>query len=312
MISSARIFGAPESVPAGNAAANASTASRPRLRTPLTSLVMCITWLKRSVSMSRSTFTDPMRETRPTSLRPRSTSIVCSARSFGSARSSCSRRRSSSCVAPRRRAQGMREAPQRESLQDSSRQRLGALLRVLPDGQRPGAALPVVERDQLPDQQQLRFGKERIRAEPLREPLAPARASPTEIADITAGKRRQAFDALGALRFQRATEGLQRLRLLPQREPRLPGPHPDIAVAAERSLEEEGVSLLVLIEEAEDAERRQQITGKFDGRGRSASKAGSGKGSAWTGRLERMPTRCKHMIEAPAWRRPRGASRPRC
>src|SRR5207302_2835212 len=208
-----------------------------------------------------------------------------------------------------RRAQGMREAPQRESLQDSSRQRLGALLRVLPDGQRPGAALPVVERDQLPDQQQLRFGKERIRAEPLREPLAPAGASPTEIADVTAGKRRQAFDALGALRFQRATEGLQRLRLLPQREPRLPGPHPDIAVAAERSLEEEGVSLLVLIEEAEDAERRQQITGKFDGRGRSASKAGSGKGSAWTRRLERMPTRCKHMIEAPAWRRPRGASR---
>src|SRR5207253_906163 len=113
---------------------------------------------------------------------------------------------------------------------------------------------------------------------PLRQPLAPAGASPTEIADVTAGKRRQAFDALGALRFQRATEGLQRLRLLPQREPRLPGPHPDIAVAAERSLEEEGVSLLVLIEEAEDAERRQQITGKFDGRGRSASKAGSGKG----------------------------------
>jgi hypothetical protein len=33
------------------------------------------------------------------------------------------------------------------------------------------------------------------------------------------------------------------------------------------------------IEEAEDAERRQQITWKFDG-GWSASKAGSGKGSA--------------------------------
>src|SRR5256885_1467507 len=123
---------------------------------------------------------------------------------------------------------------------------------------------------------------------------------------------RRGFDALGARRLQRATKAVQRLRFPPEREPRLPGPHPDIAVAAKRSLEEEGVSLLLLIEEAEDAERRQQITGKFDGRGRSASKAGSGKGSAWTGRLERMPTRCKHMIEAPAWRRPRGASRPRC
>src|SRR3989304_4319698 len=44
--------------------------------------------------------------TRPTSLRPRSTSITCSARSFGSASSSSASRWSSSSVAPRRRGAG--------------------------------------------------------------------------------------------------------------------------------------------------------------------------------------------------------------
>ena len=209
-------------------------------------------------------------------------------------------------------AQRVREPAQGESLQHAPRQRLGALARVFSGGQRPGPALPVVECDQLPHQQQLRFGKERVGAKPLREPLTPARAAPTEIADVPADKWRQTFAALCPLRFQRATQRLQRLRLPLQREPRLPGPHPDVAVASERSLEEEGVSLLLLVEKAEDAERRQQITGKLDGRGRSASKAGSGKGSSWAGRLRRMPARCKHMIEARAWRHPRGASRPRC
>src|SRR5205814_4646619 len=53
----------------------------------------------------------------------------------------------------------------------------------------------------------------------------------------------------------------------------------DIAVPAERSLEEEGVSArgLLLIEETEDAERRQQVTGKLDG-GRAAPKDGSAAG----------------------------------
>src|SRR5205814_6758596 len=44
MISIARIFGAPESVPAGNAAAKASTAPSPGFNVPLISLVMCIPW----------------------------------------------------------------------------------------------------------------------------------------------------------------------------------------------------------------------------------------------------------------------------
>ena len=49
------------------------------------------------------TFTDPIADTRPTSLRPRSSSIRCSARSFGSANNSASSATSSSWVAPRRR-----------------------------------------------------------------------------------------------------------------------------------------------------------------------------------------------------------------
>jgi len=64
--------------------------------------------------------------------------------------------------------------------------------------------------------------------------------------------------------------------LLAQGQPRFVGAHADVAVATERSLEEEGVPPLLWVEETEDAERRQQITGKFDG-GRSASKACSGK-----------------------------------
>ena len=57
--------------------------------------------------MFSSTRTEPMRDTRPTSLRPRSMSMTCSARSFGSARSSASRRASSSGVAPRGRVPAM-------------------------------------------------------------------------------------------------------------------------------------------------------------------------------------------------------------
>jgi len=61
-----------------------------------------------------------------------------------------------------------------------------------------------------------------------------------------------------------------------------PSAHAHVAVAAERALEEEGVAAgrLLLVEEAEDAERRQQITGQLDG-GRAAPKDVSGAGSSW-------------------------------
>jgi hypothetical protein len=51
--------------------------------------------------MKDSTSTEPYSHTRPRSLRPRSTSITCSARSFSSASSSSAIRRSSSRPAPR-------------------------------------------------------------------------------------------------------------------------------------------------------------------------------------------------------------------
>lgn len=60
-----------------------------------------------SITMSSLTFTLPGSLTRPTSFLPRSTSMMCSARSFGSARSSSARDRSSSSVAPRRRVPAM-------------------------------------------------------------------------------------------------------------------------------------------------------------------------------------------------------------
>jgi hypothetical protein len=55
----------------------------------------------------------------------------------------------------------------------------------------------------------------------------------------------------------------------------------DVAVTPQRAFEEERVAAcwLLLVEEAEDAERRQQITGQLDG-GRAAPKAGSGAGSS--------------------------------
>src|SRR3569832_803945 len=49
--------------------------------------------------MFSTTLTEPVAATRPTSLRPRSISIRCSARSFGSANSSSARRSSSAVVA---------------------------------------------------------------------------------------------------------------------------------------------------------------------------------------------------------------------
>ena len=45
MISMARTFGAPETVPAGNVALRTSIGVRPSARSPETWLVRCITWL---------------------------------------------------------------------------------------------------------------------------------------------------------------------------------------------------------------------------------------------------------------------------
>ena len=62
---------------------------------------MCITCEYRSISMSWSTRTVPGSATRPTSFRPRSTSMMCSARSFSSPSNSSASASSSSGVAPR-------------------------------------------------------------------------------------------------------------------------------------------------------------------------------------------------------------------
>jgi len=56
--------------------------------------------------------------------------------------------------------------------------------------------LPVIEGDHLTHEQKLGLGKERVGPQALREPLAPGRAGPAEIADVPAGERRQAVDAL--------------------------------------------------------------------------------------------------------------------
>ncbi len=86
MICMARILGAPESVPAGSAENRASTAVLSFRSRPRTSLTRCITLEARSTCIKSRTSTVPNLQTRPTSFRPRSTSMVCSARSFPSRR----------------------------------------------------------------------------------------------------------------------------------------------------------------------------------------------------------------------------------
>jgi len=142
----------------------------------------------------------------------------------------------------------------------------------------------VIEGDHFAHEQELRLGKERIGAEALRQPFGPGGAPPAEITDVASGKRRQVFAALYAFRVQGAPERLQRIRVSAERETRAIAPDAHVAVSSERSFEQERVLLLLFVEEAEDAERRQQITGKLDGCGRrSASKADSGKRSACRG-----------------------------
>ena len=100
MISIARIFGAPESVPAGSVEPSASKQVLSLLNLPSTSVIMCITCEKRSTYLNRVTFTEPNSLTLPISFLPKSTSIVCSAISFLSAKSSFSSAISSSTVLP--------------------------------------------------------------------------------------------------------------------------------------------------------------------------------------------------------------------
>ena len=85
MISIARGFGAPDSVPAGKQAATASNAVRPAASAPghrrdqVHDVAVALD-ARRSCAPS----TVPGSQTRPRSLRPRSTSMRCSARSFSS------------------------------------------------------------------------------------------------------------------------------------------------------------------------------------------------------------------------------------
>src|SRR5216117_2354055 len=104
MICIARVLGAPDTVPAGKHARSTSKASAPARSRPITWLTRCMTYEYRSVTMNSVTFTDPSSATRPTSLRPRSTSITCSARSFGSFFICRSMARSCASVVPRGRA----------------------------------------------------------------------------------------------------------------------------------------------------------------------------------------------------------------
>src|SRR4051812_2214329 len=154
---------------------------------------------------------------------------------------------------------------------------------------RPGTSLPVVEGDELGHVQEVGLGKERIRAEALRDLLAPPGCGPSQISDIAAAEGRQIRGLLRPDPFQVCSERLERVyvraRLRVECQPRRfhAAGDSDVAVPAERSLEEEGVATwrLLLIEEAEDAEWRQQITGKLDG-GRAAPKDDSGAGGyAW-------------------------------
>ena len=178
-----------------------------------------------------------------------------------------------------------------EAVEHALGQRLRPLGGVGPGGDGPGAPLPVVERDVLAHPQQIGRGEERIRPQPLRQPLRPRRRRPAQVAHVAAAERRQVLAPLARFFRERGAQAVQRRALQPV------APDADVAVTPQRSLEEERVafgccalrappvageaaSSVLVVEKAEDAERRQQVTGQFDG-GCSASKAGSGSGSSW-------------------------------
>ena len=93
-------LGDPESVPAGRIASTASTASLSSRRSPTTVEPRCMTCEKCSTHMYFSTFTLPILLIFPISFLPRSTSMLCSARSFSSFKSPASSSLSSSLVFP--------------------------------------------------------------------------------------------------------------------------------------------------------------------------------------------------------------------
>ena len=107
MMVNALVLGAPDKVPAGNAAMKASTAVMPGANCPVTIETRCMMWLYRSIWRKSSTSTVPGIHTFPRSLRPRSTSMRCSEFSFESAANSRSSCRSAFLVAPRGRDPAM-------------------------------------------------------------------------------------------------------------------------------------------------------------------------------------------------------------
>src|SRR4051795_471928 len=100
--SMARTFGAPVSVPAGKVAVSTSNAAMTSATFDSTVDTMCHTWLYRSTAPNSTTCTEPGADTRPRSLRARSTSMTCSACSFGSLTNSAASAASRSAVSPRR------------------------------------------------------------------------------------------------------------------------------------------------------------------------------------------------------------------
>ncbi len=99
----ARRLGAPVIEPPGKHASSRSTASRPGARRPVTVLTRWCTVAKLSSSQIRGAATLPGSQTRPKSLRSRSTIITFSARSLADAPSSARTRASSTGSARRRR-----------------------------------------------------------------------------------------------------------------------------------------------------------------------------------------------------------------
>ena len=83
-----RTLGQPVIVPPGNSARSASTGERSARSRPRTFDTMWCTCAYDSVTMYSSTVTLPASHTRPRSLRSRSISMMCSARSLGCATSS--------------------------------------------------------------------------------------------------------------------------------------------------------------------------------------------------------------------------------
>ena len=83
----ARTFGAPLSVPAGKVGSHRVEGVEARGQRSAVLRPRCMTWVYRSTSRSEVTSSLAGAATRPTSFRARITSITCSARSFGSARS---------------------------------------------------------------------------------------------------------------------------------------------------------------------------------------------------------------------------------